>query len=76
MMENKTSDINQESRNMHIRNKGTNQEERIQASGIRNPGEEPLGNSAQPRKQSNQQTQLKASRDVRFSHVKLCFLPR
>ncbi|XP_074354592.1 uncharacterized protein LOC141693397 [Apium graveolens] len=64
MVNNKTSDILQESRSMQIIRKGTSPVEHSQASGVRISGQEPLINSAQPRLQSNQQTQLKASRDV------------
>lgn len=71
MADNKTSDILQESRSMQVRRKGTSPEEHIQASGKRNSGQEPLINSAQPRVQSNQQTQLKASRDVRFFYCEM-----
>ena len=72
-MEKKSPDILQQSRSMQIRRKGSDLEGNSQASGI--PKQEPLINSAQPRVQSNQQTQIKASRDVRFSNVKLRFLP-
>ncbi|KAK1355518.1 Developmental and secondary metabolism regulator veA like [Heracleum sosnowskyi] len=63
MVDKKTSNILQESPSKQIRRKGTSPKERIQASGVRKSGQEPLINSAQPRGQSNQ-TQLKASRDV------------
>ncbi|KAL1819225.1 hypothetical protein ACET3Z_014094 [Daucus carota] len=61
-VEKKSPDILQQSRSMQIRRKGSDLEGNSQASGI--PKQEPLINSAQPRVQSNQQTQIKASRDV------------
>lgn len=64
MVENKTADIIQETRKLQIGRKGTNSEERIHVSGVHNPWQEPPMSSAQPQIQSNQETQLKASRDV------------
>lgn len=71
-MENKTSDILQDARNLQIRRKGTNQDGHIPVSGVRMSLPEPP-NTARPQMQANQQTQLKASRDVRFANVQLCF---
>lgn len=62
-VENKTSDILQDTRSLQIRRKGSNQDEHIPVSGRRMPLPEPP-NTARPQIQSNQLTQLKASRDV------------
>ncbi|XP_074358401.1 uncharacterized protein LOC141697761 isoform X2 [Apium graveolens] len=62
-LEIRTSDILQDTRNLQIRRKGTNQDEHIPVSGVRMPLPEPP-NTARPQMQANQQTQLKASRDV------------
>lgn len=72
MVETKTSDILQDTRKLQIRKIGTNQGAHIHASGVYMPLPEPP-NSSQPRVQLNQQTQLKASRDVRFANVQLSF---
>lgn len=69
MVENKTADIIQETRKLQTRRKGTNLEERVYASGLHNPWREPPMISSQPQILTNQETQLKASRDVRFATV-------
>ncbi|KAK1398112.1 Developmental and secondary metabolism regulator veA like [Heracleum sosnowskyi] len=62
-VENKNSDIVEDTQKWQIRRKGTYQDERNHVSGVRMTLPEP-SNYARPRMQFNQQTQLKASRDV------------
>ncbi|XP_057971891.1 uncharacterized protein LOC131160328 [Malania oleifera] len=63
IVENKTADIIQETRKLQIRRKGGNFEAQNQVSGVNSSLQQPLFQPAQPQIQ-NQETQLKASRDV------------
>ncbi|KAI3472984.1 hypothetical protein Pfo_030035 [Paulownia fortunei] len=60
IVENKTADFIQETRNLQIRRKGINSEERNLASGVHGPWQQ----SMQSQNQTSQEDQLKASRDV------------
>ncbi|XP_028077113.1 uncharacterized protein LOC114279108 isoform X2 [Camellia sinensis] len=64
IMENKTVDIIHETRKLQIRRKGSSSEEQNQVPGVYNPWQQPSVQSTQPQMQTNQETQLKASRDV------------
>lgn len=64
IMENKTQDIIQETRRLQLRRKGSGFEEQNHTSGSNNPWQQPSVQSTQPQLQTNQETQLKASRDV------------
>ena len=66
IVENKTQDIIQETRKLQIRRKGSSTEEQNQVSGVYNPWPQPSTQSTQPQMQTNKETQLKASRDVRW----------
>lgn len=65
-MEHKTADIIQETRKLQIRRKGSSSEEQNQIHGAYNPWNQPSVQSSEPQMQTNQETQLKASRDVRW----------
>ncbi|KAI3472956.1 hypothetical protein Pfo_029203 [Paulownia fortunei] len=60
IVENKTADFIQETRNLQIRRKGINSGERNLASGVHGPWQQ----SMQSQNQTSQEDQLKASRDV------------
>lgn len=64
-MENKTADIIQETRKLHIRRKGSTPEDQNQASGA-NSTWQSVTQTTQSQNQTNHETQLKASRDVRW----------
>ncbi|KAF5953416.1 hypothetical protein HYC85_006272 [Camellia sinensis] len=66
IMENKTVDIIHETRKLQIRRKGSSSEEQNQVPGVYNPWQQPSVQSTQPQMQTNQETQLKASRDIRL----------
>lgn len=65
-MELKTADIIQETRKLQNRRKGSSSEEQNQTHGAYNPWKQPSMQSSEPQTQTNQETQLKASRDVRW----------
>ncbi|KAA8517611.1 hypothetical protein F0562_015085 [Nyssa sinensis] len=62
IVENKTADIIQETRRLQIRRKGINSEEQYPVA--HNSQQQPLIQSTQLQMQTNQETQIKASRDV------------
>lgn len=64
IVELKTADIIQETRKLQNRRKGSSSEEQNQTHGAYNPWKQPLMKSSEPQMQTNQETQLKASRDV------------
>ncbi|XP_059668182.1 uncharacterized protein LOC132313435 [Cornus florida] len=64
IMENTTADIIQETRKLQIRRKGSSSDEQNRVPGVHNPWLQPLVQSNQLQMQTNQETQLKASRDV------------
>ncbi|XP_052172724.1 uncharacterized protein LOC127788470 isoform X2 [Diospyros lotus] len=66
IVENKTQDIIHETRKLQIRRKGSSTEEQNQVSGVYNPWPQPSTQSTQPQMQTNKETQLKASRDIRL----------
>ncbi|KAF7143334.1 hypothetical protein RHSIM_Rhsim05G0233800 [Rhododendron simsii] len=64
IVEHKTADIIQETRKLQIRRKGSSSDEQNQIHGAYNPWNQPSVQSSKPQMQTNQETQLKASRDV------------
>ncbi|XP_059642717.1 uncharacterized protein LOC132284615 isoform X2 [Cornus florida] len=64
IVENRTADIIQETRKLQIRRKGSIFEEQNQVPGVHNQWHQPSVQPRQPQMQTNQETQLKASRDV------------
>ena len=62
IVENKTADIIQETRKLQIKRRGNNSESPIQSPNVNNSWQDPT----QPNIQTNHETQLKASRDVRW----------
>lgn len=62
IVETKTADIIQETRKLQIRRKGSNLEVQNQTPGMNSSLEQPI----QQQNQTNHETQLKASRDVRW----------
>ena len=66
IVENKTADIIQETRKLQIKRQGNNTESQYQASNyVNNSWQQPQMQPTQPETQTNHETQLKASRDVR-----------
>lgn len=63
IVENKTADIIQETRKLQIKRRGDNCEAPNQVPDVNSPW---LMQTAQPQNQSKHETQLKASRDVRW----------
>ena len=68
IVENKTADIIQETRKLQINRQGTNSEAQNPAHYANNSWQQPKTQlqSTQPQIQTNNETQLKASRDVRL----------
>ncbi|KAF8364673.1 hypothetical protein HHK36_033353 [Tetracentron sinense] len=65
IVENRTADIIQETRKLHIRKKGSSSEPQNQPPDVRNSQKQPkMQTQMQPLSQTDQETQLKASRDV------------
>lgn len=64
-MENKTADIIQETRKLQIRRKGADPNAQNQVSGV-NSSWQQYGMQSTHQNQTNHETQLKASRDVRW----------
>lgn len=62
MVENKTADIIQETRKLQVKRRGNNFETPNQAPNVNNQWQQPT----EPQIQTNPETQLKASRDVRW----------
>lgn len=62
IVENKTADIIQETRKLQIKRRGNNSEAPNQFPNVNNSWQDPT----QPQIQTNHETQLKASRDVRW----------
>ena len=72
-MENKTADIIQETRKLQIKRQGNNSDAQYQAHNYANASpwhQQPQMQPTQPLTPSNHETQLKASRDVRWQ---LCY---
>lgn len=66
IVENRTADIIQETRKLHIRKKGSGSEPKHQATNIYTRKQTSMQAQMEPQLQADQEIQLKASRDVRW----------
>ena len=66
IVENRTADIIQETRKLHIRKKGSGSEPKNQATNIYTRKQPAMQTQVEPQLQDDQEIQLKASRDVRW----------
>ncbi|XP_009596367.1 uncharacterized protein [Nicotiana tomentosiformis] len=69
IVENKTTDIIQETRKLQIRRKGTNFEEQNHVSSLHSAWQQSSRQTTQPHTQTNHEDQLKASRDVAMANA-------
>ena len=74
IVESKTADIIQETRKLQNKRRGNNYEEPNRASNVNNSWQQSLNQPTQPQLQTNHETQIKASRDVRCQPCNFAWL--